>query len=203
MARLFCPFGPQEAPFWPRLCPRLRRAGGRRGRENRDWQPTEVPCEGPVPVPLFPAGDRQSHGADQGGQRPWRRSLTEYNGSSLIRGHLCESVSNAVANELTRLHDRDGWAYFVHDANGNAVQEQMPTYTRYYDWDGRDMIGGGITYAKRGSWSGNSAAADGSMRGSGLLDNLPRRASLPGVRGWHAVSPGARSVGTAHTSGQA
>jgi YD repeat-containing protein len=46
------------------------------------------------------------------------------------------------ANELTQLHDKDGWSYFGYDANGNTVQEQRPSYTRYYAWDGRDMMTG-------------------------------------------------------------
>jgi RHS repeat-associated protein len=46
------------------------------------------------------------------------------------------------ANELTSLHDSSGWTYFAYDANGNTVQEQKPTFTRYYDWDGRDMMVG-------------------------------------------------------------
>jgi len=36
----------------------------------------------------------------------------------------------------------DGWTYFAYDANGNTVTEQTPSYTRYYDWDGRDMLTG-------------------------------------------------------------
>jgi YD repeat-containing protein len=47
-----------------------------------------------------------------------------------------------AANELTRLHDKDGWTYFAYDANGNTVMEQTPSWTRYYDWDGRDMLTG-------------------------------------------------------------
>ena len=46
------------------------------------------------------------------------------------------------ANELTQLHDKDGWTYFAYDANGNTVKEQTPAYTRYFDWDGRDMLAG-------------------------------------------------------------
>jgi len=41
-------------------------------------------------------------------------------------------VYNA-ANELTDLHDADGWTYFAYDANGNTTMEQTPTYARYYD----------------------------------------------------------------------
>jgi YD repeat-containing protein len=44
-----------------------------------------------------------------------------------------------AANELTQLHDKDGWTYFGYDANGNTVMEQTPSYTRYFDWDGRDL----------------------------------------------------------------
>jgi RHS repeat-associated protein len=44
------------------------------------------------------------------------------------------------ANELTSLHDSSGWTYFSYDLNGNTIQEQTPSYTRYYDWDSRDMM---------------------------------------------------------------
>jgi len=44
------------------------------------------------------------------------------------------------ANELVNLHDKDGWTYFAYDNNGNTVAEQTPSWTRYYDWDGRDML---------------------------------------------------------------
>ncbi len=47
-----------------------------------------------------------------------------------------------AARELLSAHDRDGWTYFSYDQNGNAVQEHRPTYTRYYGWDGRDMMVG-------------------------------------------------------------
>jgi YD repeat-containing protein len=47
-----------------------------------------------------------------------------------------------AANELTALHGKDGWTYFAYDENGNTVAEQTPAHTRYYDWDGRDMMVG-------------------------------------------------------------
>ncbi len=45
-----------------------------------------------------------------------------------------------AANELLSAHAKDGWTYFSYDMDGNTVAEQRPAYTRYYDWDGRDMM---------------------------------------------------------------
>jgi YD repeat-containing protein len=59
-----------------------------------------------------------------------------------------------AANELTQLHDKDGWSYFAYDQNGNTVQEQKPSYTRYYAWDGRDMMTGvRSTGLPSGAWA--------------------------------------------------
>ena len=35
---------------------------------------------------------------------------------------------------------RDGWTHIAYDANRNTVMEQTPSYTRSFDWDGRDML---------------------------------------------------------------
>lgn len=55
---------------------------------------------------------------------------------------LCATEGPGAPNQLTRIHDKDGWTYFDYDGNGNTVKEQTPSWTRYYDWDGRDMLTG-------------------------------------------------------------
>jgi len=64
-----------------------------------------------------------------------------------------------AANELTALHDVDGWTYFGYDGNGNTVMEQTPAHTRYYDWDGRDMMVG-VRSTEQG-WTDNVYRYDG------------------------------------------
>ena len=64
-----------------------------------------------------------------------------------------------AANELMSLHDKDGWTYFAYDENGNTVMEQTPAYTRYYDWDGRDMMVG-VRSTEQG-WTDNVYRYDG------------------------------------------
>jgi RHS repeat-associated protein len=63
------------------------------------------------------------------------------------------------ANELTSLHAASGWTYFAYDANGNTVMEQAPGYTRYFDWDGRDMLTG-VRSTEQG-WTDNVYRYDG------------------------------------------
>jgi RHS repeat-associated protein len=63
------------------------------------------------------------------------------------------------ANELTELHDAAGWTYFDYDPNGNTVMEQAPSYTRYFDWDGRDMLTG-VRSTEQG-WTDNVYRYDG------------------------------------------
>jgi RHS repeat-associated protein len=75
------------------------------------------------------------------------------------------------ANELTALHDVDGWTYFAYDANGNTVAEQTPSHTRYFDWDGRDMLVG--VRSTEDGWTDNEVRYDG----------LGSRASLFGSDG--------------------
>ena len=69
------------------------------------------------------------------------------------------------ADELTQLDDKDGWTYFAYDANGNTVMEQTPSYTRYFGWDGRDMLAG-VRSTEQG-WTDNEIRYDGlAMRAS-------------------------------------
>jgi RHS repeat-associated protein len=63
------------------------------------------------------------------------------------------------ANELTQLHDAAGWTYFGYDQNGNTVMEQAPSHTRYFDWDGRDMLTG-VRSTEQG-WTDNVYRYDG------------------------------------------
>ncbi len=64
-----------------------------------------------------------------------------------------------AANELTMVHDQSGWSYFYYDQNGNTVTEQTPSYTRYYDWDGRDMLVG--VRSTEAGWTDNVYRYDG------------------------------------------
>ncbi len=64
-----------------------------------------------------------------------------------------------AANELTTVHDQGGWSYFYYDQNGNTVTEQTPSYTRYYDWDGRDMLAG--VRSTEAGWTDNVYRYDG------------------------------------------
>ncbi len=64
-----------------------------------------------------------------------------------------------AANELLSAHDVDGWTYFAYDANGNTVSEQRPSYTRYYNWDGRDMMVG--VRSTEAGWTDNVYRYDG------------------------------------------
>jgi len=74
-----------------------------------------------------------------------------------------------AANELTDLHDKDGWTYFGYDANGNTIQEQTPTYTRYFDYDGRNMMTG--ARSTEGSWTNNEYRYDGLAMRAAKLDS--------------------------------
>jgi hypothetical protein len=42
---------------------------------------------------------------------------------------------------------------------GNTVTEQTPNYTRYYDWDGRDMMVG--VRSTEAGWTNNQYRYDG------------------------------------------
>jgi len=72
--------------------------------------------------------------------------------------NLTYYIYNA-ANELNTLHDKDGWSYFYYDQNGNTVTEQTPAWTRYYDWDGRDMMVG--VRSTEAGWTENMYRYDG------------------------------------------
>jgi len=73
------------------------------------------------------------------------------------------------ANELTRLHDSSGWTYFQYDSNGNTIEEQTPTYTRYFDWDGRDMM---ISVrSTEDGWTDNEIEYDGLASRKSLIDS--------------------------------
>jgi len=74
-----------------------------------------------------------------------------------------------AANELTQLHDKDGWTYFAYDANGNTVTEQTPSYTRYFDWDGRDMLLG--VRSTDPAWTDNEMRYDGMASRAALVDS--------------------------------
>jgi len=74
-----------------------------------------------------------------------------------------------AANELTDLHHASGWTYFAYDANGNAVSEQTPSYTRYFDWDGRDMLAG--VRSTEGGWTDNEIRYDGMAHRAALVDS--------------------------------
>ena len=73
------------------------------------------------------------------------------------------------ANELTRLHDSSGWTYFQYDSNGNTIEEQTPTYTRYYDWDGRDMMTG--VRSTEDGWTDNEIEYDKLASRKSLVDS--------------------------------
>ena len=64
-----------------------------------------------------------------------------------------------AANALTARHDGSGWSYFIYDGNGNTVMEQTPEHTRYYDWDGRDLLRG--VRSTEGGWTDNVYRYDG------------------------------------------
>ncbi len=74
------------------------------------------------------------------------------------------------ANELLTAHDRDGWTYFAYDANGNTVAEQRPAYTRYYDWDGRDMMVG--VRSTEAGWTDNVYRYDGLASRVSTLESI-------------------------------
>jgi RHS repeat-associated protein len=74
-----------------------------------------------------------------------------------------------AANELLTTHDKDGWTYFSYDQNGNTVQEQKPSYTRYYAWDGRDMMTG--VKSTEAGWTDNEIRYDGLASRASLLDS--------------------------------
>ncbi|MFO7955869.1 MAG: RHS repeat-associated core domain-containing protein [Candidatus Brocadiia bacterium] len=74
-----------------------------------------------------------------------------------------------AANELTRLHGSAGWTYFAYDANGNTVKEQTPSYTRYYDWDGRDMMTG--VRSTEDGWTDNIIRYNGEASRMSLSDS--------------------------------
>ena len=46
-----------------------------------------------------------------------------------------------------------------YDANGNTMSEQTPSYTRYFDWDGRDMLAG--VRSTDPAWTDNEYRYDG------------------------------------------
>ena len=74
------------------------------------------------------------------------------------------------ANELLSAHAKDGWTYFAYDANGNTVAEQRPAYTRYYDWDGRDMMVG-VRSTEEG-WTDNDYRYDGMASRVSTLESI-------------------------------
>ena len=74
-----------------------------------------------------------------------------------------------AANELTQLHDKDGWMYFAYDANGNTVMEQTPSYAPYYDWDGRDMLTG--VRSTEEDWTDNIYRYDGLASRASTLES--------------------------------
>ncbi len=74
-----------------------------------------------------------------------------------------------AANELTSLHDAAGWTYYGYDANGNTVMEQKPSYTRYYEWDGRDMMVG--VRSTEGGWTDNVYRYDGTTSRVSTLES--------------------------------
>ncbi len=74
-----------------------------------------------------------------------------------------------AANELTSLHDAGGWTYYGYDANGNTVMEQTPDHTRYYDWDGRDMMVG--VRSTEPGWPDNVIRYDGMASRAELVDS--------------------------------
>jgi len=74
-----------------------------------------------------------------------------------------------AANELTDLHDKDGWTYFAYDANGNTIKEQTPTYTRYFDYDGRDMLAS--VKSREGGWTDNEIRYDGLAMRASMVDS--------------------------------
>jgi len=74
-----------------------------------------------------------------------------------------------AANELTQLHDAAGWTYFAYDANGNTVTEQTPSYTRYFDWDGRGMLIG-VRCTDPG-WTDNEIRYDGMASRAAMADS--------------------------------
>jgi RHS repeat-associated protein len=85
------------------------------------------------------------------------------------------------ANELTRLHASAGWTYFAYDQNGNTVMEQSPGYTRYFDWDGRDMLTG-VRSTEQG-WTDNEIRYDGLASRAELLDSTgTTRYAWDGIR---------------------
>ena len=67
------------------------------------------------------------------------------------------------------LHDSSGWTYFYYDANGNTVTEQTPEYTRYFDWDGRDMLV--RISSTEPDWTDNEIRYDGMASRVSLVDS--------------------------------
>ncbi|MFO7955867.1 MAG: hypothetical protein R6X33_02070, partial [Candidatus Brocadiia bacterium] len=74
-----------------------------------------------------------------------------------------------AANELTRLHDGEGWTYFAYDGSGNTTMEQTPAHTRYYDWDGRDMMTG--VRSTEQDWTENVYRYDGAGSRASTLES--------------------------------
>jgi YD repeat-containing protein len=75
-----------------------------------------------------------------------------------------------AANEMLTAHDSSGWTYFSYDSNGNTVQEQKPSYTRYFDWDGRDMMTG-VRSTETG-WTPNVYRYDGLASRVSTLESI-------------------------------